>query len=91
MTTPTVEEVLQQIQVIAETELGYDGRVHLSHRLVEDLHLDSLGAIIVAVGLEDHFRVHLQEQDAGGLACVADLVALVRTRYREQESHAGRP
>ena len=78
--------VLEVIRKIARTELEYSGEVLPAQRLHEDLKLDSMAMIIVAVGLENAFRVKLQEEDAGTLATVADLVKLVVRRVGEAEA-----
>ena len=75
--------VLAEIQKIARTELEYSGEVPAHARLKEDLHLDSMAMIVVAVGLENAFRVKLQEEDAGDIHTVADLVRLVVQRIGE--------
>jgi acyl carrier protein len=80
--------VLDEIRRIARVELEFAGEVPLSARLNEDLHLDSMAMIIVAVGLENVFRVKLQEEDAGGILTVADLVKLVVQRVGESEAAA---
>ena len=64
-------------------ELEYPGEVSLTQRLKEDLKLDSMAMIVVAVGLENAFRVKLQEEDAGAIATVGDLIALVVRRIGE--------
>jgi acyl carrier protein len=83
MSPPTPDAVIAEIQRIAEESLDFRGRVQSSHDLVRDLGLDSLGAMVLAVGLEDRFRVRLDEQDATTLTTVADLVALVQRRCEE--------
>lgn len=75
--------VLEEICRIARTDLDYAGEVSLTQRLQEDLHLDSMAMIVVAAGLENAFRVKLEEQDAGAIATVADLVKLVVQRVGE--------
>ena len=75
--------VLEEIRRIARVELEFSGEVSLSQRLHEDLKLDSMAMIVVAVGLENAFRVKLQEEDAGAIATVGDLVALVVRRVGE--------
>lgn len=80
--------VLAEIQRIARVELEFTGEVLPSARLNEDLHLDSMAMIVVAVGLENMFRVKLQEEDAGQIATVADLVKLVVQRVGESEQAA---
>jgi acyl carrier protein len=83
MKEPSTESVLAEIRAIAQAELDQTGPIDETDRLVADLGIDSLGAIVLAVGLENHFRVRLQEQDAGTLATVGDLVRLVQKRCRE--------
>ena len=82
------QRVLEEIQRIARGELEFPSEVLLTHRLNEDLHLDSMAMIVVAVGLENAFRVKLQEEDAGLIITVADLVKLVVQRVAEAEQAA---
>jgi acyl carrier protein len=91
MNAPSTADVVAEIQRTAEAELGFRGSVEPCARLVEDLGIDSLGAIVIAVALEDRFRVQLNEQDAGELVTVADLIALVQRRHREASKHADGP
>ncbi len=76
--------VLAEIQKIATQELEFQGALAPAMRLHEDLQLDSMSMIVVAVGLENKFRVRLAEEDAGTLLTVADLIALVERRVKEQ-------
>jgi acyl carrier protein len=50
--------------------------------LRDDLALDSLELITLAVGLEDRFRILLDEGDAAATRTVADLARLVAERAR---------
>lgn len=77
-------DVLDEIRRVARAELGHTDAIETSHALREDLRLDSLGMVLVAVALEDRFRVRLREEDAEGVNTVGDLVALVRRRVAEQ-------
>lgn len=83
MNEPSTESVLAEIHAIAQAELDHSGPIDEDDRLVADLGIDSLGAIVLAVGLENHFRVRLKEHDAGTLVTVGDLVRLVQQRCRE--------
>jgi acyl carrier protein len=83
MIVPSDDAVLAEIRSIAEAELEHSGPVTHADDLVADLGVDSLGAIVLAVGLESHFRIRLQEQDAGTLTTVGDLVRLVQKRCRD--------
>jgi acyl carrier protein len=88
--TMTMEEdVLEEVRRIARAELAFEGNVDPSSRLKEDLELDSMSMIIVAVGLENRFRVRLEEEDAGVLTTVADLIDLVARRRGEQGALRG--
>ena len=76
-------EILAEIRRILATELQFARPVELEHELAGDLELDSVGAIVLAVGLEDRFRVRLSEADAGAAATVGDLVSVVARRVSE--------
>jgi acyl carrier protein len=76
-------EVLAEIRRVAKEELEYQGTVELPQRLKEDLQLDSVAMIVVATQLENRFRVMLNEEDAGHIATVDDLVKLVVRRIDE--------
>ena len=73
-------EVVVEIRRILGEELEWKGSVEPSHELLRDLQLDSLGLTVLAVGLENRFRVKLSEEDAEGLSTVEDLARLVVTR-----------
>ncbi len=78
--------VLAELRRIAQADLDYQGPVEPGLRLKEDLQLDSMGMIVVAVGLENCFRIKLDEGDAGTIVTVADLVRLVERRVAEAGS-----
>jgi acyl carrier protein len=73
-------EVLDTIRSIARTELELEQPVEPGDDLLADLGLDSLGLTILAVGLENRFRVRLSQEDAVGLRTVSDLTKLVVRR-----------
>ncbi len=74
--------VLGEIRRIFKTELEREEPVEPGHQLLAELHVDSLAAMILAVGLENHFRVKLTEEDTIGVATVEDLVRRVAERVR---------
>ena len=80
-------EILAEVRRIFAAELERPGPVELTHELARDLGIDSVGAIVLAVGLEDRFRVKLAEDDAGTIATVGDLVDLV-VRSLDEQSRA---
>jgi acyl carrier protein len=84
------EEVLAAIDQIAETELQLDRKVDPADELLRDLQLDSLTLTVLAVGLEDRFKVILSEEDAMQVVTVRDLAELVARKTEvEVERRAG--
>ena len=71
-----VESPAQQVRAALREiarRLGYEGPVEEHLRLVEDLRLDSLGLLTLAVEVEDRFRVCLSADDEAGIRTVGDL------------------
>lgn len=79
-------QVLDELRAIAKRELDHEGSIEPSMSLASDLCLDSMAMIVVAVGLENRFRVRLAEEDAGELITVRDLIDLVCRRVAEGAS-----
>lgn len=77
------QEVLAEIRRIAAEELEWTRPVQPQDDLLRDLQLDSLGLTVLAVGLENRFRVRLTEEDSAGVLTVQDLMRLVATRAAE--------
>ena len=48
--------------------------------LVEDLELDSLKLLTLAVEIENHFRICLDEEDEAAIETVADLVHTIERK-----------
>ena len=75
--------ILEELNRIAKKELEFERPILPAMSLKADLKLDSMGMIIVAVGLENRFKVKLEEQDGGDLLTVGDLLTLVERRIIE--------
>jgi len=82
-------EVLAEVRRTFREALEFAGPVAPHHELRADLQLDSLGALVLAVALEDRFRVKLDDEDAASVRTVGDLVALVERRVAESGQPAG--
>jgi acyl carrier protein len=82
-TVATELEVLETIRAIARTELEIERPIGPEDDLLRDLALDSLGLTVLAVGLENKFRVKLSEEDAAGVQTVGDLARQVAARSQE--------
>lgn len=75
-----MDEALGEIRRVLREELGLSREVRVEDDLVADLQLDSVALLTLVVGLEDRFRIALEEQDAAAVRTVRDLAALVESR-----------
>jgi acyl carrier protein len=82
------QAVLDEVRRIAAEELEWTRPVQPTDDLLKDLQLDSLGLTVLAVGLENRFRVKLTEEDGAGILTVQDLMRLVATRTAEAAAQA---
>jgi acyl carrier protein len=76
--------VLHEIRRIVSQELDWQGAVEPAHHLMRDLQLDSLGLTVLAVELENRFRIRLSMEDSVGVNTVGDLMRLVAARAAEE-------
>jgi acyl carrier protein len=76
-------EILAGIAEVARVHLGWEDPLTPDMRLVEDLRLDSIRLLTLAVEVENRFRVRLDELDEGGIETVGDLVATVKRKLGE--------
>ena len=82
----TREEILQAVEEVARAHLGLGrgggeaagpDRFGPELRLVEDLALDSIQRLTLAVEVENRFRICLDPEDEEGIETVGDLAAVV--------------
>jgi acyl carrier protein len=73
----TEEEILTAIEDVAREHRVWDGTLTRDLRLIEDLELDSLKALTLAVEVENRFRVHLDPEIETTIRTVGDLVDMV--------------
>jgi len=71
----TRQEILAGIAEVARVHLGWVEPLDPELRLVEDLELDSIKSLTLALEVENHFRVCLDEE--AGIITVGDLVRVV--------------
>jgi acyl carrier protein len=76
----TPDEILEGIREVARTHVGFDGPLDPDLRLIEDLELDSIKALTLAVEVENRFQVCLDPGVEAGIRTVGDLVDAVRSR-----------
>lgn len=70
--------IMHGIAEVARTHLGLKFELSPDMRLVEDLDLDSLKSLTLALEVENRFRICLDED--AGIVTVGDLVNIVRER-----------
>lgn len=86
---PASEEALLASVRGALSALGLaPERVTPAARLVDDLELDSLDWVDVALLLEDELAVEIRDERLASLATVADLVALLRRQLHRRAAGA---
>ena len=76
----TDNEILDAISGVARDKLDLDRELSVDLRLVEDLELDSIRLLTLAMEIEDHFEICLDEADEESIQTVADLVGVVRRK-----------
>ncbi len=74
--TPTLEGVA----LVARQHLDWKGELRPEMHLVEDLELDSLRLLTLAIEVENHFRIRLDEEDEAGIETVGDLVRIIEQK-----------
>ena len=76
----TDEQILHAIGSVARDKLELEGELRRDMRLVEDLELDSIRLLTLAMEVEDHFEICFDEEDEEAIMTVADLVDTVRRK-----------
>jgi acyl carrier protein len=77
-TPPSRQSILDAIAEVAREHVGWEGgALDPGARLVEDLRLDSLRLLTLAVEVENRFRVALDEEDEAEIETVGDLADTV--------------
>ena len=74
------ELILEGVARVAERHLDWEGELRPEMHLVEDLELDSLKLLTLAVEIENHFRICLDEEDETAIETVADLVQAIERK-----------
>jgi acyl carrier protein len=80
---PSKAEVYENLKQVLIEEFGFeDAQIQPTTRLVDDLDLDSIDWINMAVALEVRTGRKLQEQDLGGIRTIQDVVDVVHHRLQ---------
>jgi acyl carrier protein len=76
----TDREILRQLESLMREKLEWQGDLRGDLRLAEDLRLDSLQLLTLAVEVENCFRIKLSPEEEAGIQAAGDLVRLVRMK-----------
>jgi acyl carrier protein len=79
----TDAEILAGIEEVARDQVGWKGALRPEMLLAEDLELDSLKTLTLAVEVENRFRICLDPDSERQIKTIADLMAAIRDRLDE--------
>ena len=82
-------EILAAIVEVG-ARLGLTGDIRPSARLIEDLALDSLQLLALAVEVENRFRIKIDPEAEAEIRTIGDLVAVVRRQLAERGARGAR-
>ena len=74
------ERIFEELRALLRRELNWEGDLRPDQRLVEDLGLDSLRLLTLAVTVENHFEISLDPQDEADLRTVSDLLEVIERK-----------
>lgn len=77
------DEVLRGIEEVAREHLDRPGALTIEMDLIDDLELDSLQLLTLAVEVENRFRVCLDQEDEAAIRTVGDLVETVHRKLEQ--------
>ena len=83
------QEILDGIREVARRHLDFQGEVRPDMRLAEDLDLDSIKILTLAVEVENRFRIRLDPSSEARIETVGDLVAEVGRQLARRPDDAG--
>ena len=85
----TQEELIAGIAEIVEEVTGIEpSEVTIEKSFVDDLDIDSLSMVEIAVQTEDKYGVKIPDEDLGGLRTVGDAVAYIQKLESENPEAA---
>ena len=73
----TSSEILAGIELVAREHVDFVGELRPEMRLVEDLELDSLKALTLAIEVENRLQIRLYPEVESEIDTVGDLVDVV--------------
>jgi acyl carrier protein len=87
--TLSSDDVLAVLRATMQAEFGLEpSSIELSAHLIDDLDLDSIDLVDLAVSLEEGRGIKLDEEDLKSVRTVADAVNAVRAAYARSAAGA---
>jgi acyl carrier protein len=81
-----IPDLERRVKQILTQRLGIPAdEITLGARLVDDLGMDSLDAVELAISTERQFNVALSDEQVAKLTTVADIIALVQRLAQERD------
>ena len=79
------DEILERVtEVLVKSFEIEPAEIHLDSHVVDDLDLDSIDAIDLAVGLRERTGIDLTEEELKGIRVVRDIVDALRTKMPDK-------
>ena len=76
------QEILEEVARIAREKIEWQGPLSAEMRLLEDLEMDFIRLLTLAMAVENHFRIRLSEEDEESIETVGDLVLVIEREIR---------
>ena len=87
--TPTGDDVLAVLRATMQAEFGLEpSAIELSAHLIDDLDLDSIDLVDLAVSLEEERGIKLDEEDLKSVRTVGDAVNAIRAAFARSAAGA---
>lgn len=71
------------IVTVLKEKCEVEETLNLKTNLEKDLELDSIFLLTLAVEIENHYKIILNENDSNGIETIGDLVSLIDLRRQE--------
>ena len=84
MTALSRQEILDGIADVAREHLSFNDPIRPEMGLIDDLRLDSLRLLTLAVEVENRFRVRLDPDEEASIATIGDLIDTVARKLAPQ-------
>lgn len=82
------EQLLTEVSKVLRSFCGVEFDVRESSRLAEDLQLDSVGLLSLAVNLENQYRIRIADDPTTPPQTVGDVIDLLQSALSGQEEPA---